>query len=529
MRWRPSMTWAASSVVPTGAVTRPLEVMTVETGSSLRATKRRSRFVTIPTRWPAPSVTGTPETWYCVMRFIVSAIEVVGVTVIGFVIMPDSDRFTRSTSAAWSLIERLRWITPMPPSRAMAMARRDSVTVSMAADTSGMASEMLRVRWLAVDASWGSISEAAGTSRTSSKVRPSRPNFSANEGGGGLRLASCSMSHLRRSGGRRPVLGRLAVAGGACRRRSPRLRLGSTAGRSTGRSRTHARPVRTETERLLRELADRSRLGLVTRDQTVAVSASPSWLRSQLRMGRLRQIEADVFALHGSWKGDDPPWAVEALAACLQRGPQARLGFASAARIWGLAAGQNTTGDRLHVVVPAARAFRDTHRVKVHRTRRLTSRDVTTYAELPVTTVSRTLIDLAASLTPTAVELVVDDALVRALTTVPLLAGALNRNAHRVVAAGRSCGRRWPSGMSGPSRATPRPRCCGGSSRGVCPSRFGSWKLSVPTAGAFASILLGRQHAWCWKSMATHTITGRGSCPPITNGGRSSPRSAGAC
>jgi hypothetical protein len=148
-------------------------------------------------------------------------------------------------------------------------------------------------------------------------------------------------------------------------------------------------------------------------------------------MGRLRQIEADVFALHGSWKGDDPPWAVEALAACLQRGPQARLGFASAARIWGLAAGQNTTGDRLHVVVPAARAFRDTHRVKVHRTRRLTSRDVTTYAELPVTTVSRTLIDLAASLTPTAVELVVDDALVRALTTVPLLAGALNRNAHR--------------------------------------------------------------------------------------------------
>ena len=30
-------------------------------------------------------------------------------------IIPDSDRLTRSTSAAWSSIDRLRWMTPMPP------------------------------------------------------------------------------------------------------------------------------------------------------------------------------------------------------------------------------------------------------------------------------------------------------------------------------------------------------------------------------------------------------------------------------
>jgi hypothetical protein len=40
----------------------------------------------------------------------------------------------------------LLWMMPIPPSWAMAMARRDSVTVSMAADTSGMFRLISRVR-----------------------------------------------------------------------------------------------------------------------------------------------------------------------------------------------------------------------------------------------------------------------------------------------------------------------------------------------------------------------------------------------
>ena len=59
--------------------------------------------------------------------------------------MPLSDRFTRSTSDACSSIDRFLWMTPMPPCCAMAMASRDSVTVSMAALTSGTFSRMLRV------------------------------------------------------------------------------------------------------------------------------------------------------------------------------------------------------------------------------------------------------------------------------------------------------------------------------------------------------------------------------------------------
>ena len=64
------------------------------------------------------------------------------------------------------------------------MARRASVTVSMAADTSGMFRLIRRVKRVAVDTSSGKTSEAAGTSRTSSKVRPSRLTLTSVEGKG---------------------------------------------------------------------------------------------------------------------------------------------------------------------------------------------------------------------------------------------------------------------------------------------------------------------------------------------------------
>ena len=52
----------------------------------------------------------------------------------------------------------------------MAMARRDSVTVSIAADTNGRFSVMLRDRRVARLVSRGNTFEYAGTNNTSSKV-----------------------------------------------------------------------------------------------------------------------------------------------------------------------------------------------------------------------------------------------------------------------------------------------------------------------------------------------------------------------
>src|SRR5579862_9117924 len=62
---------------------------------------------------------------------------------------------------------------PIPPSWAMVIARRDSVTVSMAAETTGRLTLISRVSWLARETSRGRTSEYAGTSSTSSNVSAS--------------------------------------------------------------------------------------------------------------------------------------------------------------------------------------------------------------------------------------------------------------------------------------------------------------------------------------------------------------------
>src|SRR5437660_1096244 len=85
--------------------------------------------------------------------------------------MPLSDRLTRSTSDACSAIDRFLWITPSPPCCAIAIARRDSVTVSIAALTSGTFNRILRVSRVLTSTSVGTTSECRGTSSTSSNVR----------------------------------------------------------------------------------------------------------------------------------------------------------------------------------------------------------------------------------------------------------------------------------------------------------------------------------------------------------------------
>ena len=57
---------------------------------------------------------------------------------------------------------------PIPPALAMAIAIVDSVTVSIADETSGTSSQIERVSWVLVSTSEGTTSEASGRRRTSS-------------------------------------------------------------------------------------------------------------------------------------------------------------------------------------------------------------------------------------------------------------------------------------------------------------------------------------------------------------------------
>ena len=115
-------------------------------------------------------VIGTPEMRYFFISSSASKIRFSGESVIGLTIMPLSERLTRSTSDACSSGDRFLWMTPMPPCCAMAIARRDSVTVSMAALSSGTLTRMFRVTHDVTSTSLGMTVECRGTSSTSSKV-----------------------------------------------------------------------------------------------------------------------------------------------------------------------------------------------------------------------------------------------------------------------------------------------------------------------------------------------------------------------
>lgn len=117
--------------------------MMLRTGSSGRRSKRRSRLVTRPTRAPA-STTGTPEMLWARVSASTSRIEVSGPTVIGSRMTPASNFLAARTSAAWRSTPMFLWTMPMPPSWAMAIAMVDSVTESIAADTSGRLRVMSR-------------------------------------------------------------------------------------------------------------------------------------------------------------------------------------------------------------------------------------------------------------------------------------------------------------------------------------------------------------------------------------------------
>jgi hypothetical protein len=132
-----------------------------------------------------------------------------GGSVTGSTIMPDCDRFTLSTSVTWSTMERFRWMNPMPPRRARAMASVASVTVSIGADTTGMASSMRGVSRVRVDTSDGRTDDSAGSRRTSSNVSPclanlggypeERPSSSEKGLGGGRSISGLLVAVVRSS------------------------------------------------------------------------------------------------------------------------------------------------------------------------------------------------------------------------------------------------------------------------------------------------------------------------------------------
>jgi len=151
-----------------------------------------------------------------------------------------------------------------------------------------------------------------------------------------------------------------------------------------GRRRSTARAER---ERRLATLAGRQ-YGVVGRWQLIELGFGDESIKGALASGRLHPLHRDAYAVGHRIVVKRGKW----LAAVLAMGPEAFLSHESAAALWGLA------GDRPKVDVnaPRGRQVRPGRAsgIKVHRCK-FAPDEVTVRDGIPVSTVARTLFDLA--------------------------------------------------------------------------------------------------------------------------------------
>jgi predicted transcriptional regulator of viral defense system len=127
--------------------------------------------------------------------------------------------------------------------------------------------------------------------------------------------------------------------------------------------------------------------GVVTVAQMRALGFTYNAINHRTRAGRLHRVRHGVYAVghsNVSWEGRN-------LAAVLATGPGAVLSHLSAAVLWGLLAERHS-----RVAVTVDRRVRSRPGIRVHAVRHLDAAERTREAGIPVTTVARTLIDLAA-------------------------------------------------------------------------------------------------------------------------------------
>jgi Transcriptional regulator, AbiEi antitoxin len=162
----------------------------------------------------------------------------------------------------------------------------------------------------------------------------------------------------------------------------------------------------TTVEAILAELARESH-GVVTREEVLRAGVSKAELLHRVRIGALIPVHRGVFRVgHRA-----PSLEARYLAAVKACGPGSFLAGRAAGYLFGLLKGSPS----LPEVLTASQ--RRPKGVVIHRARRSELRDATSWRGIPVTTVPRTLVDLAGMLSEDALARAVHEAQVRLRTT----------------------------------------------------------------------------------------------------------------
>ena len=144
--------------------------------------------------------------------------------------------------------------------------------------------------------------------------------------------------------------------------------------------------------------------GVVTFAQLRDAGLGVGAINLRVRNGRLHRLHRGVFAVGHGRLSIDGRW----LAAVLALGDGAVLSHVSAAALWGIL---HSTSAYAHVTVPSTAGRARRRGIVVHRSRTLNDADVAEERGIAVTSVSRTLLDLAGVLTPTRLERAVEQSL----------------------------------------------------------------------------------------------------------------------
>jgi very-short-patch-repair endonuclease len=154
------------------------------------------------------------------------------------------------------------------------------------------------------------------------------------------------------------------------------------------------------TDLVIATLADEQH-GVVARVQLLERGLTAREIERRVESRRLRRLYYGVYAVGHRRLTAEGRW----MAAVLAGGPGAVLSHASAAAAWDL---RPTSSGLVHVTVPTSGGRERRAGLRLHRSGTLTSRDVAAVRGVPVTSVTRTIIDLSRTLEGRPLEHVID-------------------------------------------------------------------------------------------------------------------------
>jgi very-short-patch-repair endonuclease len=146
--------------------------------------------------------------------------------------------------------------------------------------------------------------------------------------------------------------------------------------------------------------------GVLSRRQLTDLGLDPQAIKHRLKKGRLHSVHRGIYAVGRPELTDHGRW----MAAVLLCEPDAFLSHGTAAALWGLeSVREDSSGAGVDITVRAHRRLR-ARGVRIHRTRHLTDADLRRCRGIPVTSPSRTIVDLAAALRLDRVEAAINEA-----------------------------------------------------------------------------------------------------------------------